>query len=368
MIENMPKLKIDSAYGVVVIQDRKLVYADRTYAGIYGYDSAEELLSDIDSFIKRVHPKCLCAAISAYDQLLKGEVKPGGRTLKSTGNHGQAVTVFVVEHVVEWLGEAAIQLTVIDVTDLEEEQKSLQDRERAFKTLITSSKQGISVHRGFKPLFVNQAWVDLAKVPSINYALTNINILDLLPISYRKSAKELYANLMNGKIDGSKTLAEITNFGKEKRYFNVHVNRVEWEGAPAIQSVIEDVTNQVLLERKLSLQSKTDALTKLFNRYELDRVLEYVKANFEHTQQEFSIVLIDLDQFKAINDTWGHLVGDSILIQVADLIKKHSRGKDTIGRWGGEEFLIVCPDMTTTEVIQYAEELRLAVECYEFRE
>lgn len=97
------------------------------------------------------------------------------------------------------------------------------------------------------------------------------------------------------------------------------------------------------INRDLHTLSITDKLTSLFNRYKLDETLSIEIARVEKSLKPLSVIMADVDDFKTINDTYGHLMGDSVLAQVAYLLSKEVGTNKTIGRWGGEEFLIICP-------------------------
>ncbi len=112
----------------------------------------------------------------------------------------------------------------------------------------------------------------------------------------------------------------------------------------------------------LETLSETDKLTNISNRLKLDKFLQYHVDLFERYHDAFSIVLIDIDHFKQFNDTFGHLIGDKVLAHVAGLLKQHCRKLDMIGRWGGEEFLMICPKTNLDEIGILAETLRSKVE------
>lgn len=123
-----------------------------------------------------------------------------------------------------------------------------------------------------------------------------------------------------------------------------------------------------LEEKKLELESLavTDRLTGLFNRVRLEEALntEYEKAKrFGHI---FGVILLDIDYFKAVNDTYGHNVGDDVLISFGHILHQNTRAVDTIGRWGGEEFLIVAAETNLDGVLFFAEKLRIAIETFDF--
>lgn len=102
----------------------------------------------------------------------------------------------------------------------------------------------------------------------------------------------------------------------------------------------------ILLSRhnqNLTKISQTDKLTGLYNRVKTDESLNYHINRYRRYDDTFSVILMDIDDFKKINDKHGHIAGDDILVKVSNKLKSCSRNTDIIGRWGGEEFLIICP-------------------------
>jgi len=119
-----------------------------------------------------------------------------------------------------------------------------------------------------------------------------------------------------------------------------------------------------LLARKnneLMKLSTTDTLTQLFNRRKVDKVLGEWHNIAEKLNVQYAIILVDIDFFKRINDTFGHQIGDDILVEFGQILKNNTRKEDIIGRWGGEEFIILCQNTTESEAIIIAEKLRKAV-------
>lgn len=112
------------------------------------------------------------------------------------------------------------------------------------------------------------------------------------------------------------------------------------------------------LNKKLELVAATDRLTGLFNRVRLDEVFAHELQRAVRFQHLFSIVIVDLDLFKIVNDQHGHLVGDEVLVEVANLLRVNTRAIDVVGRWGGEEFLVICPNTDAQGALKLAELLR----------
>ena len=103
----------------------------------------------------------------------------------------------------------------------------------------------------------------------------------------------------------------------------------------------------------------TDHLTGLFNREMLDQLLDNALAQADRYREPLSMILFDLDHFKAVNDTWGHPVGDEVLVQTAQTVKSVIRGADLLIRFGGEEFLILMPNTMAAGAVAAAEKIRI---------
>ena len=123
-------------------------------------------------------------------------------------------------------------------------------------------------------------------------------------------------------------------------------------------SVGHDITAQKMVE-KLSV---TDSLTKIFNRFKLDEIMEYELEKSKRYKHTFSLIMVDLDDFKKVNDHFGHQTGDDVLRIIADILSTNTRTSDTVGRWGGDEFMLICPETKAAEAEITAEKIRNVVD------
>ncbi len=132
------------------------------------------------------------------------------------------------------------------------------------------------------------------------------------------------------------------------------------------------IIGRKLIERQQSLTeeitkvSEQDFLTGLFNRRKLNQLIDEEIIRCQRYKCNFSIIICDLDYFKKVNDQYGHVIGDKVLIEFAELLSKKVRRSDQVGRWGGEEFVIFCPQTRQKGARSLAEKLRLAVEKHSF--
>lgn len=120
------------------------------------------------------------------------------------------------------------------------------------------------------------------------------------------------------------------------------------------------------LNRELEQLSNTDALTGIANRRLLNHVFEKEIIRAERYRSKFSVIMLDVDFFKAINDDFGHQIGDDVLKSIADLMIDTIRESDLAGRWGGEEFLILCPETELYGALQVAETIRQKIQRHDF--
>lgn len=117
---------------------------------------------------------------------------------------------------------------------------------------------------------------------------------------------------------------------------------------------------------QLKRQSVTDPLTQVYNRLKLDDAIAVETRRAERSGEAFAIVLLDIDHFKRINDAHGHQMGDDVLVRFAEILTATARQIDVVGRWGGEEFLILCPatDLNGGQVLAEHIRDRLADEVF----
>lgn len=113
---------------------------------------------------------------------------------------------------------------------------------------------------------------------------------------------------------------------------------------------------------KIEFLALRDKLTGLYNRHYLIEHLEHLLAQHRRHKKRSSVMMIDLDNFKKINDYYGHVIGDMALRAVAESVQRICRNSDILTRYGGEEFIIVCHDTDVNEVSQLAERIRRSVE------
>lgn len=253
-----------------------------------------------------------------------------------------------------------------------------------------------SVEAGLEKVRRKENFAFIGTIPTIAYAVQNHNFYNIkisgklnehLPVSaaVRKENHDLAA-LMNKLLDGISLKKRETAV---HRWISLSLEervdyRILWRilGVVAIIAAVIAVwlkkvhtynrkiseANRLLAEKNKELEriSVTNQLTDLFNRSKMDRELMLEHDRARRYQRTFSIIMLDVDHFKSINDRFGHQAGDTVLKEIAAILKERIRSSDIPGRWGGEEFLIICPETNLPGAHRLAEDIRDYIEQYGF--
>nr|CRH06793.1 putative Response regulator receiver modulated diguanylate cyclase [Candidatus Magnetococcus massalia] len=138
------------------------------------------------------------------------------------------------------------------------------------------------------------------------------------------------------------------------------------EGENKLIFTFADITRIETQMRRLEHIAFTDGLTGICNRARLQQVLDAEIKRTERLGAGFSVILFDIDFFKQVNDTFGHQAGDDVLRTLATTISENLRAVDTLARWGGEEFMVVSPEINLEAAYHVAEKLRILIEQTDF--
>ena len=186
---------------------------------------------------------------------------------------------------------------------------------------------------------------------------------DVLPInSLRDKANESFEKFQqaggNGPLIGKGI--HVQGLTKAGRVVHVHFcpNTVDIDGETYIFAFIREITELIKLQDKLKHQSLTDDLTQVFNRRAFMKIANKVFRHAQRHHEQLSLLLFDIDNFKQVNDTHGHHVGDDVIKAVAKHVEQDIRDDDILGRVGGEEFYLALPKTSLTMAIEIAERIR----------
>ncbi len=161
--------------------------------------------------------------------------------------------------------------------------------------------------------------------------------------------------------------ADMKRLMQEKSSMQAELIRAESEKKRELETLVQQRTASLaLVNEKLEKLSVTDDLTQLKNRLGTTAYLQEQLTLIQRYPKPLSILLLDIDLFKQINDAHGHLIGDQVLQRFAQTLRSSTRNTDTCGRWGGEEFIIICPETTLEGALQLAHTIQAALRQTEF--
>ncbi len=143
-----------------------------------------------------------------------------------------------------------------------------------------------------------------------------------------------------------------------------YINQSLKDELEAARHVLEKQKNAIENIKELSLR---DQLTGLYLRRHMNEVLDDLLYNFKRYKKVFSVIMMDLDDFKAINDTYGHLAGDEVLKTVATILKRYTRQSDIPFRYGGDEFIVLLPETQLEDALVVAEKIRKKISSIKFK-
>lgn len=350
------QLFIESHYGVVIHRDFKPLYADDTYARYFGYQSSQDILA-LSSLLELIVPHEQQNAILAYEETMTGKARPGVRTYKNVDNEGNELVVLTVDHVIDWQGQAAMQVTLIDLSPQVEIQRQLLASEERYRALVDGSIQGILVHKNFKPLFCNLAYAQMLGFADEHALMAQNSLLPFIASNHHLQAHKDNHKLLIGEKPSIKREAQSIRSDGSTVWLSLLSRPILWDGEQVVQVTAMDITEQQLLRQRLEHRANYDGLTNLLNRR---AVMELLEKQFSHDRMyanSLCCVLIDFDNFKSINDQYGHHIGDEVLKLFAVSCKKSIRKSDFIGRWGGEEFVLVLPNTEIRQAVITAERI-----------
>ncbi len=346
----------------VIDPDLRIGYVSGAVEEILGYRVEELIGRDAGELI---HPDDLVEAVNAVARTLAPDGTPEPLELRLLHAQGHWVNLEALgTDLVDDPLVGGIAVNLRDISDRRRIEETLRDAQVRFEEAFQHAPIGMAMvgEAGsfvrVNPAFCRMLGYSNAELLELSFAeLTHPDDLD--------RNVELHTQAYQGDVD---------TYVLDKRYrrkmgdwiwCRVHVTVVkDAEGAPLYSlGQIVDVTERRRFEERLAYEAKHDGLTDLPLRNLLIDHLELALAGARRRSTEVAVLFIDLDHFKRVNDSLGHTAGDELLVSVAERLKQSVREGDTAGRFGGDEFVIVCPDVAgASEALMVAERIRAALE------
>lgn len=361
---------VDLAPIGIVISDAetgRLINVNRAMASMVGYEPAEVVgvtSDDLSVWVDRDRRGQLVSRLRERD-VVQNE------PLRLRHASGEVRHTRVSVRLMELSGEDRLLWTVQDVTEQRKREAALRESEARHRTLVET---------------MAEATIIMNAEGQITFANTEAN--QLLGLERSDLAEHAYDDPDWGiTAPGGGTFPEselpfrrVMDTGRPVRNVEHAITRPDGtrtilsvnaaplnggeDGSPdGVVATIRDVTEQKQLEAQLEHQALHDPLTGLANRTLFEDRLEQALARSGRRGQPMGLLMLDIDAFKRINDSLGHTVGDDVLEQVGRRLERSIRDSDTAARWGGDEFVVVLPELESTETIETLQHrLRQAIE------
>lgn len=222
---------------------------------------------------------------------------------------------------------------------------SLHDIGDGFRELVEESLQGILIHRNWQPLFANQALARIFGFSNADDILRIENVRSLYAEHERDRLKLFNETRLAGGQAPEIYEFEAIRADGEHIWIQTTVRVVTWNGERATQHWFIDVTERKRAEQRLARLASYDVLTGLANRTMFQSELRQSIAQMGRSDKSGALLLLDLDNFKDVNDSLGHPAGDTLLKRIAQRLVSRSRETDLVARLGGDEFAIIANNL-----------------------
>lgn len=242
-----------------------------------------------------------------------------------------------------------IVVSLQDITEQRRVEEALRESEERYRGLIEMLPEAVIVHSEAAVRYMNPAAREL-----FGYApderVVGTPILELV---HPDDRDKVWSRIQVLDAEGGateRTEERLLRADGTVIYGEVVERRIWFAGEPAIQAVVRDITARKRLEGDLRRAALRDPLTQLPNRrYFAERLSRALERARRRPDYRFGVLFVDLDRFKSINDTFGHMVGDQLLIGIAERLSASVRPGDVVARLGGDEFAVVLPTLLSTE-------------------
>jgi len=336
----------------VAVHREGIVFANERFASLAGQGDPRQLVSK--SMAELVHPDYKDMVTDHLQRVLNATPGLDRLEIELQPQRDQTARIELSAVRIDYQGGPALLLTMVEMGPRAASTTSpAQHRGRptAWETLDSLGEGIVTTDVNGRIDYMNRAGEAIVGVPAVDaLGKTITDIISLVDEGDRRSLGDPVRQCLNtqARVTVGRRGLMISRDGRDERSVELTVTPLKGHKGDLAGAVIvvRDVSELRGIARQMSYQASHDALTGLVNRREFERRLEESLETAHANTARHVLCYLDLDRFKVVNDTCGHMAGDSMLREVAALIKETVRDSDTVGRLGGDEFgllLVGCP-------------------------
>ena len=340
------------------LQEIRLVTANHLYAEVTGVSVSDMVGARINQFF----PRYLESKI-AVDVVLCVEDQLPAESEYVVDREGQIRWWrFIFSPVFSPEGRAQrILNTCVEITEKKQLELALSTIHHRFEAVVESAYDGIvTIDQNRIITQVNQAALDIFGYQKDD--LYGKPIERLLPQKYRAKHKSYVTTFAASPVRSRPMHARspVRGLRKDGSEFpaEVTISKIQVDHAMEMTAVVRDISERSRLIDELQKAAIEDSLTGVYNRRHLERIINRELLRCERFGCVLSLILFDIDEFKQINDNFGHAAGDLVLQALTVQVMENIREVDVFGRWGGDEFLVILPQTDIENALVWAEKIR----------
>ncbi len=247
------------------------------------------------------------------------------------------------------------------------EKENLKNEQDKVQAILNAQTNILILSDGKNIKIVNQAFLDFFALIELEEFTKHSNCIcslfiehdDFFSLSKIDKDKNWIAHLKKQQAENRRvTILDSENKGHA---FELHIRQYQLESKLFVIE-FHDITDMMIQQKKLYHEANTDKLTNIFNRNYFLAKIKTLSLLADEDNIDLSLIMFDIDHFKNVNDTYGHDIGDEVLKILSSVISKCLRNQDIFARWGGEEFLVLLPNINIETASKIAEKLRYALD------
>ena len=347
---------------VIVDGDGEIVIVNEQAERMFGYRRDELLGQRIELLIPRRLREAHVSQREGYTAEPHTRTMGMGFDLTACHRDGSEFPVEVSLSTLEVEDGVLITSRISDITERKRGEASLQEAEERFRLAFEHAPIGMAiVGLDGRLSRVNRALCEITGYDEerlLSVTLGDITHPDDVELDADKNQE-----LLAGASRSYRTEKRHVNASGHTIWTNVSVSLVRDSRDQPRHFIVqlEDISGRKLMEERLRRLADFDPLTGVRNRRQFERDLDLQVGNCQRYGEDAALLMIDLDDFKHVNDTYGHRIGDDLLKAVAAAIRKRLRSTDTVGRLGGDEFAVLLPGIGEAKAATVAEDLRRCI-------